>query len=540
MNKVLNTVKKGLFSALALLTLVSPAAALADTTPRFNQLEGDREFIMGRNVTQNQTEYSDPVNAVDGDVVRVSFYYHNNAEQVDGQPGTPATNTRIKLNLPTADALSHYLTGTLSADNAQTIAGTMVNGQEVGQPGLTINTNQVTKLSLVSGSVRFYPGGSTNPVVLPNGQTGDEIITDQGLNIGDINGCWQYAGFVTVDVKVDPAGQPEIVRSKSAVNQSQGGAIASDVNAKPGDVIVYTLTTKNTGNRPAANVAIVDNISDILEYANFVSASDDGQLVGSNVTYASINLNTNETAVRTFSVQVKPQNQWLRTGNLVMSNVYGNRVDVPVEPPAIVAGLSIDKQVKNITRAYDYRNDNTAKQGDIVEFKLVIKNTSSTYVKNVVIKDLLPAGVNFQSGSVRLDRNGSTYSASDDLITTGGFKLDTPLNPNEEITVYLRAKVGTDTSNGQKIRNIGTASADEVGQVSDDANLTIEVESVTTQSETPVATLIGTPTIPTLPITGPADLGLALIASATSGAAGFRYVRAKKALKRASEQIAVL
>lgn len=525
-------------AGLALVSLV-PAVVLANNTPRFNQLDGDREFLMGRNLTQNQVDYADPVSATDGDVVRVSFYYHNNALQTDGQPGSTAINTKVTLNLPTADALSHYITGTVGADNAETVSGTIVNGQEVGQPGLTVNTDQSTTVSLVPGSVRFYPAGSTNPVQLPNGQSGDEIVTNSGLNLGDIQGCWQFAGFVTVDIRVNPAGQPDIVRSKTAINQSQGGALAKDVNAKAGDTLVYTLTTRNTGNRPAAAVAISDDLADVLEYATFVSASDNGVLQGNTINYAATDIAVGQTITRTFSVQVKPTTSWPATGNFIMSNTYGNRVDVPVQPPAIIPGLSIDKQVKNITQSFDYRNEVTAHRGDLVEFRLKITNTSSVLARNVMIKDLLPTGLNFQPGSIRLDRNGNTYAIADDAVSTGGFKLDTPLKAQEVITVYLRAKVGTEVADGQKIRNVATTEAEAVGQVADDANVIAEVapEVVVSTATTAIPT---TPAGPVLPISGPADMILFLVTGGLAGSTGLRHYRAKKALVRASRQVAVL
>ena len=529
------SIKKVVIGALTALTSVLPSAALADNTPRFNQLDGDLELLTGRNITAGQSSYSDPVTATDNDTVRVRVFYHNNALTDNGQNGEAARNTKISVTLPTTDATSHVLSARLSADNAGAVAGTFVNGQEVGQPGLTINTDNVTSLNMVSGSVKWYPNGSNTPTVLPNGQSGDAIITAEGINIGDITGCWQYSGFVTFDVIVNPAGNPDIVRSKRAYNVTQG-VDATLVKANAADTIVYTLITENRGQRVSTAYVVEDDISDILEYANFISASDSGSLKGGTVSYPAVDIKPGEIAIRTFDVQVKPESEWSANGNFVMTNVYGNRIDIPIEPPTGRPALTIEKQVKNVTQSFDWRDEVNTKRNDVVEYRIRVKNVSAEYAHNVNIKDLLQSGINFEVGSVQLERDGVRVAINDNIISGNGYTLSSALKPGEEITIYFQAKVGSGNNDGDRLRNIATATADETDSVDADAFIKVEVPA---EEKEEVVTTPVEPT-PILPITGPADIAFALFALGTSGATTLRYAKAKKALARAASGISVL
>jgi len=534
--KIFNNFKKFALGLLSALVLVLPAAALAENTPRFNQLNGDLEFLTGKNITAGQTDYSDPVSAKANETVRVRVYYHNNAVTDAGDNGQAATNTKIKINLPTTDATSHLVTGTLSADNASSVAGTFVNGQEVGQPGLTINTDQVTSLKMVSGSVKWYPNGSSTPVSLPDGQNGDNIISNDGINIGNITGCWQYAGFVTLDV-VLKAGNPDIVNSKSAYNLTQD-VDATLVKAKAGDKIRYTLTTTNKGQGAATNYVVVDDIHDILEYANFLSASDAGQLSGVTVVYPAVDIAAGQTITRTFEVQVKPLSQWPASGNLIMSNIYGNRVDVPLNPPDKSPILTIEKHVKNVTQSFDWRDEVSAHRNDVVAYRIRVRNVGDAIAKNVNIKDVLPSGINFRVGSVQLERKGQLVAINDSVVSGNGYTLDTPLEIGEQIVIYYQATVGSDTNDGDSLKNVVTAVATDTDSVTADAVVKVEVPSeevvVTTPEVTP------TTPAPVLPITGPADIAFALFALGTSGATSYRYLLAKRSLSLAASDLTVL
>jgi uncharacterized repeat protein (TIGR01451 family) len=154
---------------------------------------------------------------------------------------------------------------------------------------------------------------------------------------------------IVVDVRVT-----EIVQSKSAFNETQG-VDAQTVKAKPGDVIRYTLTTRNTGNAPENNYIVQDSLSDVVTYSNVTDLG--GGTLGSDkiIRYPAQDINPDQVVTKTFKVTIKPASEWPAGGSFTMTNVYGNLVVVPVVPPtpgvipaSAVKGLVATGTVLNI------------------------------------------------------------------------------------------------------------------------------------------------------------------------------------------------
>lgn len=510
--------------------------ALADNVPKFNQMAGDEELLRGHNTadTTTPTAWTDPVAANDGDVVDVKLWYHNDANTPNGDPGAPAVNTVVKIGLPTGDDTSHILTGSIGADNAPTVTGTFVDGVEVGKPGLTITSALPTTVSLVPGSVRWFPNNSATPSLLPNGQSGDEIITAAGLKLGDINGCWDFAGAVIMQVKLSPAGTPNLVRSKSALNETQNQP-ATAVKAKAGDKIVYSLKVQNTGARGATAFVINDDLRDVLAYANFVSASDGGVMDNGLIVYPATDIAAGATVTRTVTVQLKPTAEWPTTGDFVLTNVYGNQVDVPVLPPVNQAGVSIAKTVKDA--AGSFVEETTVTPNQVATFQVVIKNTGSVVLSGVTILDQPQNGLAYVNGSTTVTRDGRTFAVADEIVTAGGLKLNETLAPGQTITVTLQLKVPAGPINGAKLINTALVRTDQTTEQKDDATVVAQVAAPTPPvvPTPPVA-----PTGPQLPTTGAGDAGLVLAGLSISGATSLRFWRAKRALARAANRVKIV
>jgi len=259
--------------------LISPLLSAKADGPRFNFLEGDYQILEGINTTKDETVWKNPVSGTAGDEFRGSVYYHN------GMLDTTSINTKIKVNIPkntTSD--SAKITVSISSDNAETVTSTIVNGQLVGMDGLVVNLDKDAELSLIPGSVKWYPNSSTsNPNVqataLPNGQTGDEIVSTNGVNIGDIQGCWQYSGFLTFGFKTKVTEAPAFTINKTVRNATSGGAqFAKEVSAKVNDEVEFNIDVTNTG-----NVAISDGVLKDINPAGleFVSGSFEKVSAGS-------------------------------------------------------------------------------------------------------------------------------------------------------------------------------------------------------------------------------------------------------------------
>lgn len=251
-----------LFALLSQLIFASVPSAAA-SSPKFNFVQGDAEFLRGANVTKNESVWKDPVTGDPCDEFRGIIYYHNGVEE------TFANNTKIKISIPSSTtSKSAKITASLSADNASMITDTVVDGQIIGQSGLTVNLTDEANLEFVPGSVRWFPNSNTSggagqvPVALPDGQTGNEIISANGINIGNIQGCWDYAGFVIFGfrAKAKEVHNPSFEISKTVRNVTDSETNFAKSNyAKPEDVLEYKINFTNVGNA-ASDVFIRDSI----------------------------------------------------------------------------------------------------------------------------------------------------------------------------------------------------------------------------------------------------------------------------------------
>lgn len=260
-----NIIKK-IVSAIFVASLIGTVVTNAGGGPAFNILPGDLELFTGRNITKGQTDTTDPVTADPGDTIEGVIYYHNGVED------SVATNTRIQVVLPTVEATTHVLSARITADNAEPVTETIVNGQIVGKPNFTINASRATTLEYVPNSVRWFPDNAGASVPLPNNQTGAELFAG-GLNIGDVVACWAHSGFVMFKVRLKEQiqGTPKLNLVKYASISANvtpfGDMWSKSVTVKPNDTLAFRLTVTNPGTADVPSVIIKDALPNGLTFS---------------------------------------------------------------------------------------------------------------------------------------------------------------------------------------------------------------------------------------------------------------------------------
>lgn len=275
MKKVINWIKKkgkmiaGIGTVAALLSMaIFPTFSADALNPQFNFMDQDLEFLRGANTSRGETVWKDPVNGDAGDVIEVIAYYHN------GRPETTAENTKLKVNIPseTTDN-SATITASLWADNAPEITDTVIGGNINGLSGLTINLNEDATLELIPGSVQWYPNRALEPSALPFGQSGNEILSASGLNLGDICGCWPYRGSVIFAVQTTlleiPTEPAHMVLNKVVRNISDNqSTFVETVDADQNEIVEYQIEVKNTGGEAQFGVNLKDVLPQKLSYVD--------------------------------------------------------------------------------------------------------------------------------------------------------------------------------------------------------------------------------------------------------------------------------
>ncbi len=153
---------------------------------------------------------------------------------------------------------------------------------------------------------------------------------------------------VSITVKPEQNPTPVLSISKGAKNITKGINDANNTVANAGDVIEYSLTTTNLGDKSANNTVLrSESLADVLEYSNL----DLNSLGGATFEDTSKTLSWNTPVTiqpgakitKTFKVAVKdpipqtlkPYNQPGGSYDMVMTNVYGNTVNIKL-PSSLV------------------------------------------------------------------------------------------------------------------------------------------------------------------------------------------------------------
>jgi hypothetical protein len=142
-----------------------------------------------------------------------------------------------------------------------------------------------------------------------------------------------------------PPPLPNINQSKFAtyLSHKDGSTVATadKTTAKSSDVIEYTLKTSNTGDGTQKNYAVVEDLTDIMEYAT-VTNTGGGAMQGNSLVWPAIDISGRTTVTKTFQITVKdPVPATARTSSdaksfdLCMDNVYGDLVHICVAAPPV-------------------------------------------------------------------------------------------------------------------------------------------------------------------------------------------------------------
>lgn len=465
--KIVATIAAGL--VLTGITVVSPKALASG--PVFNRLQGDREMLVAK--IANTTAYADPLSANTSDKVTVAVYIHNGGDGV-------ARNTRVSLApLTSGEISSHKVRSSVWADNADKVTDTVVNGVVVGAPDLTLNLNQAARLSYVPGSTKWFPDYGSNQsqtgIIMP-----DNIMSEQGLLLGDVDYCWDHVGYVLADFIFTSTPQEVRLETDKWVDRFGGenNQWVKENTAQPGDLMRYQVAFKNSGNTDALNTKVTDRLPDGVTYqANSVSKRikdannndidiliPDSQLTisGQSITIPLGTVKPGENNSGYVYMRVQVDNLAVGTHVLVnhsdlsadnaptVSAIATTTVVVTPEP---VVDLHILKEVANISTGTNiWSRENTAKPGDHMQYRLTVYNQGNTSADNVSVKDILPNYVSYISGStaVYTAEHPNQGTSLPDGITAGGINIGSVAAgvPNGNKFIVFEVVISTDMGSG--------------------------------------------------------------------------------------------
>lgn len=447
----------GIAAAAAIVSqLVLPAVSMRADSARFNFLDGDHELFKGLNYSKGEEVWKDPISGDAGDTFSGYVYYHN------GIVDSVAKNTTIKVTMPSRTTNgTAVLAASISADGAETVTDTIVNNQIIGKSGLTVNLDQDADLALVPGSIKWYPNKSKTAVELPMGQSGDEIVSASGLNIGDIKGCWDYSGYVTFAFKTKVKLQPaNLTLAKTVRNESRGQtAFVESVSAAKNEKVQFKIDTVNNGGSTATDVVLSDVLpSDLtpvagsakLDKAGVISNISEASLLSSGVNIGDLAVNAKATVTfeATAPANITTAKTVVNTAKVVSGKIsLTDTASVCLE--AGIVNIVQSKSAYNQTQKID-ATQRAAGSGDVIEYTLVTKNTGNTdtdYVVKDGISDILEyANVsNISDGGSQI---AGTTGNDAELVSYPSAKIAAGGEIVRTFTVKVKDPLPTNAANG--------------------------------------------------------------------------------------------
>ena len=426
-----------------------------------------------------------------------------------------------------------------------------------------------TGLTYVKGSTTIVNNAHKQGVTLSDG-----IVTDKGINLGDYAagaGAWLYFN-ATVDKGVSEKCNPSTLRNIAQTSAGTSTGTKEDtadvyvegktcidgfkidkmvklpsenewhetITATPGSNVDYRIRFTNTGNTTLNNVVIVDTLPANMSYVKGTSQLDGKALADGVVSDKGVNIGSvaaGKTVTITFKALVnsilkdKCEDSTLTNtakgkynnddktskSDTAVVKVKGKDCTEPEKP-----GFKIDKMVQ-LNGGKEWSEIVTAKAGDKVRYRIQFKNTGNTTLKNVVIRDVLPAGLTYVKGSTVLynkaNTNGKTLD--DGIVSAKGVNIG-DYAKGTEATIYFYATVNSslkDNCNDSTLTNVveGKYNNDDKTIDKDTADVKVEGKDCKEPEE------------PELPKTGAESmLGSIVVIAGTVTAAGYYIISRKK------------
>ena len=470
----------------------------------------------------SNTWKADEIKVKDGEVYTIRLYVHNNSPL-----GTAAIaqNVTTSFSLPTTVAKSQDIIGYINSSNA---------APERYWDEVRLTSDNDFYIEYVAGSAKW-----TNSK-LGTVKLADEVITSgvkvgyEALN-GQIPGCYDYDGQVTIQVKVH-----ESVASKLELTVRKKGETdwKESVNAKVGDEVEYRIEYINLASATAKNVMIRDVLPNDIEYVKgstvlYNASHQSGvKITDDTLTTDGINIGTYKAhgnAYVTFTGKVVDKT--LKDGDNQLVNWASSTVNKVVskddasvmvkkekkEDP--VEGIKLNVTVRRKGET-DWKESVNAKVGEEVEYRIEYVNTGTAVAKNVIITDTLPTNVQYVKNTTVLynasNKNGK--KVTENTLTTTGINIgDYKANGNAYVTFTAKIVDKSLKAGDNKLVNWANATTASKLSAKDDA--TVMVKKNNGEEPTP----------PVIPSTGASDVaGAALGAGSLITAAGYFIASRKK------------
>jgi hypothetical protein len=333
------------------------------------------------------------ISANPGDIINVRVYYHNTGT-------VTANNTKLILNAQTGSSTSHSFNTQITSSQGNLSSG-------------SVSINVPSSQTLTFGSVIWYTGNTNQTVTtLLNGQDGSEILSSQGLYIGDITPGWPSQGSAVVSFTVGNnttptynncsinsfSSNPSSVTSGNSATLNWNTNDCTNVNISnlsynvptsgsqavwPTYTTTYTLTANgsNGTTQTRSTTVYVDQTSSTCDISSF-TASDTSISEGDYSTLRWNTNNCNRVSISNFGdvAQDGSKNVYPNGDTTYVLTAYSSNGSSQSESVRIY----VDNNNNSNCTIDSYTASNTyIKQGDAVTLRWSTSNCNSVNISNI-------------------------------------------------------------------------------------------------------------------------------------------------------------
>ncbi len=384
----------------------------------------------------------------------------NNNDQLMFQIQIQNTGNANLSNIFVRDVLPSFISfngGSTRVDGSSVADGITNGGINIGS--LNIGTTKTITFELTAN----FSGSPNN-----------QILTNTAYARADQVNEKNDSATVIMSGSQNQNGDLSINKTVRNVTSSNSGYFES-VNAQNNDRLEFRIQIQNTGNTTLNNVFVRDTLPNYLSYVYGSAQIDDSflsdQIISGGVNIGSLFAGNSRIIIFDATVNSYNYNGYNFYGSQTLTNYAYARADQVSErndsatiyissSNSFGTYLNLNKYVRNITAGQTgLLSSANANQGDHVIFTIQVSTPSNNQVNNVRVWDNLPSGLNYVTGTTRLD-NG--YIA--DNLFSGGITVGS-LYGNQTRTVTFEAIVSNVSyANSQTLVNDAYASADNVTQ----------------------------------------------------------------------------
>ncbi|BCC49757.1 TPA: isopeptide-forming domain-containing fimbrial protein [Bacillus cereus] len=299
-------------------------------------------------------------------------------------------------------------------------------------------------------------------------------------NIGKITGDNIAPQEPEKSIVIEPK-DPKLETEKEAKNLQQGKSIY-----EAGDTIEYTVKMRNNvASSMIKNAIIEDLLPEGVEYVhgtiridgNMVTDAEDGDsghYKDGKITGKFGDIRDTEWHTVVFHVKVKTNQAGKEIVN--KAKVTGENIR-PQEPEKIVKVDYKNPKVESVKEVKNLQQGKKYEVKDTIEYTIKVRNTvKDSIIKNALVEDELPEGVEYVPGTIRVD--GKTVTDAEDT-DSGHYKAGKVIGKLGDIqdtewhTIVLQVKI-KDGYEDKKILNVGTVTGENISPQKPSVEIAVE------------------------------------------------------------------